>query len=59
MQEFLKQQTAQKMADTLPNNEQTVVETSPAVTASPSCPSCNNAIQSDWKACPFCGTTLS
>jgi len=59
MQEFLKQQTAQKMADTLPNGEQSVVETTPAAPPSPSCPSCKNTIQTDWKACPFCGTTLS
>ncbi len=59
MQEFLKQQTAQKMADTLPNNEQSVVQSSPVVPESPSCPSCKNAIQTEWKACPFCGTILS
>ena len=56
MQEFLKQQTAQKAVDgsggDLPsstgqqNNSQNV------------CQSCGKAVQSEWSACPYCGFSL-
>ena len=55
LQEFLKQQTAQKAVDgsgiesdnnnTKANNEN-------------KCPNCSNTVKNEWKACPHCGTSL-
>jgi hypothetical protein len=56
MQEFLKQQTAQKAVDgsggDMPSSlgQQT---NSPKV-----CPGCGNTVQAEWNACPNCGNSL-
>ena len=55
MQEFLRQQTAQKAVDgpgaesrdTTENNANNSI-----------CPSCSKQIMPNWKACPHCGITL-
>jgi len=55
MQEFLKQQTAQKAVDG------SVTEISSAGSGSStiitnSCANCGNSLQAEWQACPSCGT---
>jgi hypothetical protein len=49
MQEFLRQQTAQKAIDgSDTNNEPTPPSTS-------TCNQCQAALMPDWKVCPYCG----
>ena len=55
MQEFLKQQTAQKAVDG------SVTEISSAGSGSSTvitgnCANCGNSLQAEWQACPSCGT---
>ena len=49
MQEFLRQQTAQKAID----GSDSTPETTPPMAAS--CNECGAALMPDWKACPHCG----
>ena len=49
MQEFLRQQTAQKAID---GSESSTEPTTPMSTT---CNQCNAALMPDWKACPHCG----
>jgi predicted RNA-binding Zn-ribbon protein involved in translation (DUF1610 family) len=55
MQEFLKQQTAQKAVD---GSGGDIPSTNQQSNASPVCPSCGNAVQAGWNACPNCGNSL-
>ena len=57
MQEFLRQQTAQKVADT--SSSQPEQNTSNEDSIAMTCSSCGNTIQPDWKACPQCGSSLA
>lgn len=56
MQEFLRQQTAQKAID---GESQGSTPASPPPMAPPAnqCQSCNAVMMPDWKACPHCGWT--
>ena len=54
MQEFLRQQTAQKAVDG-PGGE---FEPSANSSKEPTCPSCPKPIMAGWKACPHCGIAL-
>ena len=56
MQEFLKQQTAQKAVD---GSGGDIPSSSADVQQSNDCPSCGKAIQTEWSTCPYCGFTLS
>lgn len=49
MQEFLRQQTAQKAID----GSETSNEPTPPMTAT--CSQCQAALMPDWKVCPYCG----
>jgi rubrerythrin len=50
MQEFLRQQTAQKAIDGTDSK-------TPAPPISTTCQQCQATLMSDWKTCPHCGTT--
>lgn len=54
MQEFLRQQTAQKAVDG-PGGE---TEASSNSSNEQNCPSCSKPIMAGWKACPHCGIAL-
>ena len=54
MQEFLRQQTAQKAVDG-PGGE---FEPSADSSKEPTCQSCSKPIMAGWKACPHCGIAL-
>ena len=54
MQEFLRQQTAQKAVDG-PGGE---IEQSSQASNEQNCPSCSKPIMAGWKACPHCGIAL-
>ena len=54
MQEFLRQQTAQKAVDG-PGGE---TEQTSQGSNQQMCPSCSKPIMAGWKACPHCGITL-
>ena len=54
MQEFLKQQTAQKAVDG-PGGE---TQASDKPDTELNCPSCSKPVMAGWKACPFCGVVL-
>ena len=54
MQEFLKQQTAQKAVDGSGGD----LPPSGGAVQSSECPSCQKAISNDWNACPYCGFAL-
>ena len=54
MQEFLKQQTAQKAVDG-PGGE---TQASDKPDTESNCPSCSKPVMAGWKACPFCGVVL-
>ena len=54
MQEFLRQQTAQKAVDG-PGGE---IEASSNSSNEQTCPSCSKPIMAGWKACPHCGIAL-
>ena len=56
MQEFLKQQTAQKAVD---GSGGELPSSSSQVQQSNDCPSCGKAIQAEWSTCPYCGFALS
>ena len=55
LQEFLKQQTAQKAVDGsgLESENNNVI-----TNTENTCPNCSNTIKAEWKACPHCGTSL-
>ena len=55
MQEFLKQQTAQKAVD---GSGGDIPSSSSEIKESNDCPSCGKAIQSSWNTCPYCGFAL-
>jgi hypothetical protein len=55
MQEFLRQQTAQKAVDGPGAESQ---EGAQSNTNNSICPSCSKQVMPDWKACPHCGITL-
>ena len=55
MQEFLRQQTAQKAVDGPGAESQ---EGPQSNTNNSICPSCSKQVMPDWKACPHCGITL-
>jgi hypothetical protein len=52
MQEFLRQQTAQKAID---GSEQDAPTSDPVAAK---CPHCQAAVMPGWKACPHCGQAI-
>ncbi len=56
MQEFLKQQTAQKAVD---GSGGDIPSSTVGVQQSNVCPSCGKGVQSEWSACPYCGFSLA
>tara|TARA_B110000444_G_C18849872_1_gene604711 strand:+ start:4255 stop:5475 length:1221 start_codon:yes stop_codon:yes gene_type:complete len=55
MQEFLKQQTAQKAVD---GSGGEIPSANLQTSVNPVCPSCGNSVQANWNACPNCGQSL-